>query len=93
MPRIFWASVAAFAIGIAHAAQAAQVTLDIPGMDCELCPITVTKALKGVPGVVDARAELSSKTAVVTYDPSRIAPAQLERAVTDAGYPAKARAP
>jgi mercuric ion binding protein len=67
------------------------VTLDIPGMNCALCPVTVSAALKRVPGVIDVRAELATRSAQVRYDPARVAPAQLERAVTDAGYPAKAR--
>lgn len=68
-----------------------RVTLDVPGMDCALCPVTISKALKRVPGVIDVRAELSKRTAEVTYDPIKVAPAQLERAVTESGYPAKAR--
>ena len=33
------------------------VTLSVPGMTCELCPITIRKAVSRVPGVsmVDAR--------------------------------------
>jgi len=92
MRPIYWVSFLALAIGGASAAEPARVTLDVPGMDCALCPITVSKALKRVPGVIDVRAELSTKSAEVRYDPARVAPAQLERAVTEAGYPAKARA-
>jgi mercuric ion binding protein len=91
MRPIFWASLVAFAIGSSTAAEPARVTLDIPGMDCALCPITVSKALKDVPGVINVRAELSTKSAVVSYDPARVSPSQLERAVTQAGYPATAR--
>jgi copper chaperone CopZ len=41
--------------------------------------------------VIEVRAELASRSAQVRYDPAKVAPAQLERAVTEAGYPAKAR--
>ena len=92
MRPIFLASFIAFAIGIAIAGEPARVALDVPGMDCSLCPVTVSKALKRVPGVIGVRAELSTRSAEVTYDPAKVAPAQLERAVTEAGYPAKARA-
>jgi mercuric ion binding protein len=60
-------------------------------MDCALCPVTVSKALKRVPGVIDVDAKLSTKSAEVIFDPGKVAPAQLERAVTEAGYAAKAR--
>ena len=91
MRRIFWASLFALACGGANAAEPERITLDIPGMDCALCPITVSKALKRVPGVIEVRAELATKSADVTYDPAKTAPAQLERAVMQAGYPATAR--
>ena len=91
MRLTFLASLIALAIGGAHAAEPARITLDVPGMDCSLCPVTVSKALKRIPGVLEVRAELSTKSADVTYDPAKVVPAQLERAVTEAGYPAKAR--
>ena len=91
MRPFFSASLIVLAIGIANAGESARVTLDVPGMDCALCPITVSKALKQVPGVIKVHAELSTKSADVTYDPAKVAPVQLERAVTEAGYPAKAR--
>lgn len=80
-------------LGISHAGQRARVTLDIPSMDCALCPITISKALKRVPGVLEVRAELKTRTATVDYDPAATAPAQIEQAVTKAGYPAKVRTP
>lgn len=92
MRPIFLASLIALSISGANAAEPGRVTLDVPGMDCALCPVTVSQALKRVPGVLDVRAELSTKSADVTYDPAKVTPAQLERAVTQAGYPAKARA-
>jgi len=92
MRTIFSASLVAFAISSATAGEPARVTLDVPAMDCALCPLTVSKALKRVPGVIDVHAELSTKSAEVTYDPAKIDRAQLERAVADAGYPARARA-
>jgi mercuric ion binding protein len=91
MRPIFSASLLAFAIAGASAAEPARVTLDIPDMNCALCPVTVSTALKRVPGVIDVRAELATRSAQVRYDPAKVAPAQLERAVTEAGYPARAR--
>ena len=91
MPRFFWASLIALAFGGANAAEPVRVTLDIPSMDCSLCPVTVSTALKRVPGVIDVQATLATRSADVRYDPGKVGPAQLERAVTEAGYPAKVR--
>lgn len=74
-------------------AQAAErnVTLDVPGMNCGMCPITVKKALKQVPGVKSAKADLDSKQAVVVYDDAKTTPEQLVQATTDAGYPSSVK--
>ncbi len=73
--------------GPALAAEPRTVTLDVPGMTCGTCPITVRLALKRVPGVIDARADFDSKTATVTYDPDQTNVQALTRATADAGYP------
>ena len=61
---------------------------DVSGMSCSLCPITVRKALERVPGVLDASAELASKSAHVKYDPDKVSADALAKAVSDAGFPA-----
>ncbi|KPK08726.1 MAG: hypothetical protein AMJ64_02665 [Betaproteobacteria bacterium SG8_39] len=70
-----------------------QVTLDVPSMNCSLCPITVRKALERVPGVIAARATYEPKRAEVTYDPDKVTPEALAKAVDNAGYPATVRKP
>jgi mercuric ion binding protein len=93
MSRTFWASaLAALALG-AQAGEPKQVVLDVPGMNCALCPISVKKALEKVPGVRAAKADLATKTAEATYDPDRVSVEKLAKAVTDAGYPATVRKP
>lgn len=73
-----------------HPAKAAQrtVVLDVPGMTCQFCPITIRKALEKVDGVIDAQASFDTKTATVVFDPSRTDPQALMRATANAGYPA-----
>lgn len=78
---------------VVGAAEPKHVVLDVPGMNCSLCPISVKKALEKVPGVVEARAELATKSAEATYDPDRTSPEALARAVANAGYPASIRKP
>jgi len=94
MRPIFWASAFALALaGAAGAAEPVRVTLDVPGMNCSLCPISVRKALERVPGVVRAKADLDMKSAEVVYDPGKVSPEALAKAVTDAGYAASIRKP
>jgi len=72
---------------VSHAAESKIVTLDIPGMTCQFCPITIRKALKKVPGVIDAKADYDSKTATVTFDPDKTNVKTLTNATANAGYP------
>lgn len=70
----------------AYAGEAKTVVLDVPGMTCKFCPITIRKALKKVPGVVDAKADFATKTATVTYDPTKTNIKALTTATENAGY-------
>ena len=72
----------------AQAANLQTVVLDVPGMTCKFCPITVRKALQKVPGVVEARSDFDSKTATVTFDPAKTTVQDLTTAVKNAGYEA-----
>jgi len=65
------------------------VTLDVDNMTCALCPYTVKKSLTKVSGVEKAEVDYDSKTAVVTFDPSRTNVAALTEATTNVGYPSK----
>ena len=87
--RLFAISTLA-AIGLvsAHAGEPKHVVLDVPSMNCALCPLTVRKALERVPGVIEAHATYKPKHAEVTYDPDRVSPEALAKALGDAGYPA-----
>ena len=68
------------------AAQTKTITLDVPGMTCKFCPITIKKALIKVDGVTEAKAEFSNKTATVTFDPSKTNAESLMKATANAGY-------
>ena len=78
-------------LGRAQAAQPETVVLEVPGMTCRTCPITVRLALERVPGVIDAEADFDTKTATVTFDPDQTDARALIRATTEAGYPSTVR--
>jgi copper ion binding protein len=64
----------------------ATTTLKIEGMTCNHCLMRVEKALKALPGVMDARVDLQKGEAVVTYDETKITSEKLSFAVVEAGY-------
>lgn len=62
-------------------------TLNVSGMTCSVCPITVKKALSQVSGVSRVEVDLEKQQALVTYDDAKTGVDKLVRATTDAGYP------
>ena len=53
-------------------AETKTVTLSVPGMNCDLCPLTIKKAISRVPGVASVEASYEKKQAVVTFDDKNI---------------------
>lgn len=86
MRRLLFATLVAMPLG-AVAADPQTVVLDVQNMTCEICPITVRKALDKVPGVIASRIDFAKKTATVTFDPSQASVTSLVEATTNAGYP------
>jgi periplasmic mercuric ion binding protein len=82
---------AAFGIGFAASsfAFAAEktVTLGVQHMTCALCPCTVKASLQAVPGVSTVVVSFEDKTAIVTFDDSKVEVDALVKATTNAGYP------
>src|SRR5215472_3793471 len=65
------------------------VTLNVSGMTCEACPITVKKALQKVSGVSKIDVLYEKKQVVVTFDDSKTNTDALVKATTNAGYPSQ----
>jgi Cu2+-exporting ATPase len=66
----------------------AESSLRIGGMHCAACAATVEQALRGVPGVLDARVSAAAQCANVRWDMGRTRASALVRAVDAAGYSA-----
>lgn len=60
--------------------------LNIGGMTCASCVSSIEKALSAVPGVVSVAVNLASEKATVEYLANQVAPADLRKAVREAGY-------
>jgi mercuric ion binding protein len=56
-------------------------------MTCALCPRTVKASLQAVPGVSTVVVSFEDKTAIVTFDDSKVEVDALVKATTNAGYP------
>jgi periplasmic mercuric ion binding protein len=65
------------------------VTLNVSGMTCAACPITVRKALEKVWGVSKIDVQYEKKQVVVTFDDAKTNTDALVKATTNAGYPSK----
>ena len=68
------------------AAETKTIVLDVPGMTCKFCPITIRKALKKVSGVIEAKSTFDNKTATVTFDPDKTNVETLIKTTANAGY-------
>ena len=80
VPLYCWAA-------LAVAAPSQTVTLEVKNMTCEVCPITVKKALEKVPGVQSVKVDFENKSASIIFDPDEVKPEMLTKATTEAGYP------
>ena len=90
MARVFWLSLALFALPAQ--AEPRTVQLEVRGMNCATCPLTVRLALKKTAGVIDAKVSLDPPIAAVTYDDAKTSPQQLMRATANVGYPSVVKA-
>ena len=66
-----------------------RVTLNVSGMTCPACPITVKKALEKVPGVSKIEVRFEKKQVLVTFDDAKTNTDALVKATTNAGYPSQ----
>lgn len=65
-----------------------SVTLEIGGMSCGHCVAAVKRAIEGLHGVGRAEVTLDPPRATVSYDPAKVAPRDLAKAVEEEGYTA-----
>ncbi len=66
-----------------------QVVLEVDGMTCAACDITVSRALTNLDGVEEALVTFEPPQAVVRFDPKRVSINDMEVATANVGYPAK----
>lgn len=64
-----------------------KLTLDIPTLFGDHQVLKLRDALANIDGVSEIYASSAWKQVMITYDPKQVKPADLEKALTDAGYP------
>lgn len=62
------------------------ITLKVTGMTCAACSNRIEKALFRLPGVVEARVNLATETATITYRPGEVEPEALVYKIKDLGF-------
>src|SRR5688572_15017001 len=73
------------AIAVPSGAQARNAQFAIEGMTCASCATRIERALRKVPGVVEAAVNLATERASIVVSPG-VEDAVLHAAVLDAGY-------
>lgn len=61
-------------------------TLDVKGMTCGHCKMSVESALKGLDGVATVEVDLSNGKVEVTYDEAKVSFENMKEVVEDQGY-------
>ena len=79
------------AASMASASDSQRTILDVRGMDCATCPITVKAVLRKEPGVKDVKVDFTKRTAEITFEPGKVSPERLAQLVTEAGFPSSPR--
>ena len=82
-------AIVALILGAPAWASPQTVTLNVSGMTCAACPITVKKALEKVGGVSKVEVRFENKQVLVTFDDAKTNTDALVKATTDAGYPSQ----
>ena len=72
--------------GAGYGADVREASFGVMGMSCASCVGRVERALKKVPGVIDANVNLANERAAVEYLAGEVEPRDLKKAVEGAGY-------
>lgn len=91
MRKWMFGLMAVMAAGLAFAGSPKTVVLDVQNMTCPTCRLTIEKAMDTVPGVATTHVDARASTVTVTFDAQRTTAPAIARAITEAGFPAKAR--
>ena len=69
--------------------QLVQKTIDIGGMDCDMCVKSIEKGVNELTGITSVVVSLNDSTAIVKYDAGKVELAEIEKAIEKRGYKVK----
>ena len=70
-------------------AQIVQTTVNIGGMDCDMCVKSVEKGVNQLAGIESVAVSLNDSNAVIKYDANKVQLAEIEKAIEKRGYSVK----
>lgn len=70
------------------AAATQTATLDVQGMTCASCSVTVRTAVRRLDGIGNVEVDVAAGTATVAFDPGKTTAAEIAQAITGSGYTA-----
>jgi copper chaperone CopZ len=68
------------------AAHVSKAVFRIPDLDCPACAVSLSSALRKLPGVLDVSSDVDAHRTVVSYDPKALNTTAVENAITGAGF-------
>lgn len=87
--KVLGGVIAVLVLGAQAWASPKTVMLNVAGMTCPVCPITVKKALEKVPGVSKVDVRFEKKQILVSFDDAKTNTDSLVKATANAGYPSQ----
>jgi mercuric ion binding protein len=78
-----------FALSASAWAAPNNVKLDVPGMTCPTCPITIKKALLKQSGVTSVSVNYDKKQLDVAYDDAKTSEQEIVKATAAVGFPSQ----
>lgn len=63
-----------------------KITVDIEGIHCADCALNIERSVEHLPGVLSAEVNYVLSSATVYYDPHRVEPEKIKKAITKPGY-------
>jgi mercuric ion binding protein len=76
-------------VGSAAWAAPKSVTLDVPGMTCPTCPVTIKKALLKQLGVTAVTVRYEKKQLDVAFDDEKTNPTAIMKSTASVGFPSQ----
>ena len=67
----------------------AILKVQIPGMDCAACAVSIQKKLRQLSGIENADVSYDTKAAVVQYDTTKLTPEQIIATIDETGFKAE----